>query len=254
MAYGLTDSMRLTRSSSQYATIADNTSLSITGDITLEVWIKIKSQVSSGTGWFLIMKSTAGASNRSYELTYEYFGANPILQMRIFDAGTPTNFWTGYITQTLTVDTWTHVAVSIDVSAAAASKAQWYLDGVSQGSGTGANTGTGSTSIHDNATAFRIGQSDPVTAGFYPDAQFSLVRVWNVIRTGTEISDNICNVLGSTTNLQAEWTLDNTYNDNSGNSNTLSGVNTPTFVTDLPSTCSGGGGTVLPNFKGFARL
>ena len=247
--------MRLTQSSSEYATAADSTSLSITGDITIECWIKIKSQVSSGTGWFLVMKSTAGGSNRSYELTYEYFGANPILQMRIFGAGTPTNFWTGFLTYTLTVDTWTHIAVSVDVSAAAASKAEWVIDGVSQGAGTGTDTGTGATSIHDNATALRIGQSDPVNAGFYPDAQFSLVRIWDVLRTATQLNDNKCNVFGTTTtNMVAEWSLDNVYTDASGNGNTLSGVNTPTFVSDVPSTCSAGGGAVLPQFKGFACL
>lgn len=254
MAYGLTDSMRLTRASSEYATAADSTSVSVTGDITIELWMKIKSQVSSGTGWFIVMKSTAGGSNRSYELTYEYYGANPILQMRIFSAGTPSNFWTGYLTKTLTIDQWYHIAVTVDVSAAAASKANWVIDGTSEGAGTGADTGSGSTSIHDNTTAFRIGQSDPVNAGFYPDAQISLVRLWDTIRSTSDISTNMCNVLGSTTNLKGEWTLDNVYTDNSGNSNTLTGVNTPTFVTDLPSTCSAGGGAVLPQFKGFARL
>lgn len=254
MAYGLTNSMRLTRANSEYATAADSASVSVTGDITIEFWIKIKSQVASGTGWFLVMKSTAGSSNRSYELTYEYYGANPILQMRIFAAGTPSNFWTGFITKTLTIDQWYHIAVSVDVSAAAASKAEWVIDGVSEGVGTGANTGSGSTSIHDNATAFRIGQSDPVNAGFYPDAQFSLVRLWSTLRTATQINANKCEVLGSTANLSGEWTLDNNYNDNSGNSNTLSGINTPTFEVDVPSTCSVGGGIIKPNFKGFARL
>jgi hypothetical protein len=238
MAYSLTQSMRLTRANSQYATAADSASLDITGDITIEFWVKIKSQVASGTGWFMVMKSTAGANNRSYELTYEYFGANPILQVRIFNEGTPTNFWTGFITHTLTVDTWTHVAVSVDVSAAAASKAEWLLDGVSQGAGTGTDTGSGSTAIFNGARALRIGQSDPVNAGFSPDAQFSLVRLWSDIRTSTEIANNMCNVFGtSEANMAAEWSLDNVYTDASGNSNTLTGVNTPTFVSDVPSVC-----------------
>jgi hypothetical protein len=229
--------MQLDNASSEYATIADNASVSVTGDITIEFWIKMTETLSSGQFRALVLKSSLGASNRSYETLYGNVGGTPRLFFYIFPANNVTNFFEGYINKTLTSGTWFHVAVTCDVSAAAASKLQWYFDGVSAGSGTGTNTGTGATSIYDSTAAFRIGQADPVTANYYPDAQFSLVRLWSTIRSGTDITDNICEVLGSTADLRGEWTLDNTYNDNSGNSNTLSGVNTPTFVSDVPSTC-----------------
>lgn len=249
MAHTLTQSMRVTKASSEYATIADNASLSITGDITIEFWIKMKETLSVGQARCIVVKSTVGASNRAYELLYDNAGT-PALKFYIFQTGAPAGgYFEGKIDKTLTEDTWIHVALTCDVSAAASSKMQWYFDGVSQGSGTGTDTSGGATSINNNTAAFRLGQADPVIAGFYPDAQYSLVRVWSTLRSGTDISDNICNVLGSTTNLQAEWTLDNVYTDNSGNSNTLTGVNTPTFVADVPSVCAAS--TFIPRASFF---
>lgn len=256
MAYGLTTSIQFVAGSSEYAAMTtDSTSLSVTGtdDLTLEGWFKINTQPGTNLAYFLIWKSTGSASNRGYEMNYEDQSGTKVINVRFFSGGTPTNFWTGSCTYTLTTDTWFHIAVTIDVSAAANSKQVFYINGTSQTS-SGANTGTGATSIFDSTAPFSIGQSIPVTGGYYSSMQASLVRVWNTIRSGTDINNNQCNVLGSTTNLQGEWTLDNTYNDNSGNSNDLTGYGTPSFPTDVPSICSAGGGAVLPQFKGFARL
>lgn len=248
MAYGITQSMRLTRASSEYANVADNASLSVTGDLTIEFWIKIKSQIATNGNWELVCKSTAGASNRSYEVDYLDTLGSKTLRLLIFPASTLTNFYFNTISKTLTVDTWEHIAVTVDVSAT--NKCTWYFDGVSAGNGSNNVIGSGATSIYDGNQPFAIGQSSPPTAGLYPDAQFSLVRLWAEARTGANITDNICNVLGATTNLRGEWTLDNTYADNSGNGNTLSGVNTPTFVSDVPSVC----GAVVNTTDFFAMM
>lgn len=251
MAYGLTQSMRLTKASSEYATIADNTSLSIPGDdLTIEFWVKMKETLSSAGRW-MVVKSTGNTTNREYEIVYQNFGTAQ-LGFYFFTGGVPTNFFESICNYTLTEDTWFHVAITVDVSAAASSKANWYINGVLQSS-TGTNYGTGATVIYDGTSALRIGQSDPVTAGYYPDAQFSLIRIWDVIRTGTEISTNMCNVLGATTNLQAEWTLDNTYADNSGNGNTLTGINTPTFIADVPSTCGTVAASLSPTGAAYSQ-
>lgn len=237
MAYGLTQSMRLTKASSQYASAADSASLSPTGNLTIEFWVKMKETLSSGNARCMVIKSTLASTNRSYELLYQNVGGTNRLYFYIFTGGVPTNFFEGRIDKTLTEDSWIHVAMICTTANAAATKLEWVFDGTSAGNGTGTNTGTGCTAIYDGTSACRIGQSDPVTTGYYPDAQFSLVRIWSEARTPTQINDNKCSVLGSTSNLGAEWTLDNVYTDNSGNSNTLSGVNTPTFITDTPSTC-----------------
>lgn len=238
MAYGLTQSLRLTGASSEYTSIADNASLSITGNITIEFWVKLNETLSSGQYRALVVKSNLGASNRGYELLYGNVGGVPKLLFYFFTGGLPTNFFEGTLNQTLTSGTWYHIAMTCTVAAAAASKMQWYINGVSQGSGTGTNFGSGATAIFDSTLAFRIGQSDPVVAGYYPDANFSLVRIWDTIRSSGDISANMCNVLGSTANLKAEWTFNGTYLDNSGNGNTLTGINTPTAETTLPSFCA----------------
>ena len=249
MAYGLTQSMRLTKASSQYASIADNASLSFSGSdsITIEFWVKMKETLSSAGRW-MVSKSSGNISNREYEVVYQNFGTAQ-LAFYIFTSGTTTNYFESKCNYTLTADTWYHVALTCNVpSTTLSTKAKWYINGVLQ-SATNTNTGTGCTSIYNGTSACRVGQSDPVTAGYYPDAEFSLVRIWKTERSGTDIANNMCNVLGATTNLQAEWTLDNVYTDNSGNGNTLSGVNTPTFVTDTPSTCS-----VTTNTTNFFNL
>lgn len=253
MAYGLTQSMRLTKASNQYTTAADSASLSITGDITIEFWIKMKETLGSGVYRALVNKSSLGASNRSYEIIYGNVGGTPTLFFYIFTGGLPTNYFEGKIAKTLTADTWYHVAIICTTANGAATKLEWVFDGTSAGNGTGTDTGTGCTAIYDGTAALRIGAADPAFAGYYPDAQFSLVRLWAEARTASQINTNLCSVLGSTTNLKAEWTLDNVYTDNSGNGNTFSGVNTPTFLTDTPSTCASGG-AVKPQFLGFARL
>lgn len=237
MAYGLTKSMRLTAASSQYASAADSASLSVTGNLTIEFWIKMKETLGSGAARCLVVKSTLASTQRSYELVYQNVGGTNRLYFSIFTGGTPTNFYENYINKTLTADTWYHVAMICTTANAAATKVEWVFDGTSAGNGTGTDTGTGCTAIYDGTKACRIGQSDAVTAGYYPDAQFSLVRIWAEARTATQINTNKCSVLGATTNLAAEWTLDNVYTDNSGNSNTLTGSGTPTFITDTPSTC-----------------
>ena len=249
MAYGLTKSMRLTAASSQYAGAADSASLSVTGNLTIEFWIKMKETLGSGAARCLVVKSTLGATQRSYEVLYQNVGGTPRLYFYIFTGGTPTNYYENYINKTLTADTWYHVAMICTTANAAATKVEWVFDGTSAGNGTGTNTGTGCTAIFDSTKACRIGQADPTTPGYYPDAQFSLVRIWAEARTATQINTNKCSLLGATTNLSAEWTLDDVYTDNSGNSNTLTGSGTPTFVTDTPSTCG-----VTTNTTNFFNL
>ncbi len=132
---------------------------------------------------------------------------------------------------TPTTGTWYHLAF---VYTAATSKYQFFINGTQQGTDqTGALT-----AIFDSTATFYISgnQGDEAATSF--NGRASLVRVWATTRTGVQLSANYCTLLGSTTNLQGEWSLDNVLTDNSGNSQTLTNVNTTTFVSDIPSTCS----------------
>ena len=64
-----TSSLDLELSSSQYAYCADSVSLSFTGDITLEAWIKLEQLPSTaGTDFEVIWKFNDETDNRSYRL------------------------------------------------------------------------------------------------------------------------------------------------------------------------------------------
>lgn len=242
MAYGLTKSALLAKASSQYLTAADSASLSVTGDLTIEGWFKITSLPGSGVATPMVFKGDYNVSN-AYQLMYLNDGGTPKIFMRIFATAGNTDFASSKFTYTLTTGTWFHVAVVTTVANAISTKFELFINGVSQGNGTAAITGT-VTSIYNNTEALRIGQSDPVVpvTDYYLDSGVSLVRIWGEARSGANISANICNVLGATTNLKAEWTLDNVLTDGSGNSNTLTNVGTVTFPTDTPSTCAGASG------------
>ena len=66
MAYGLTQSLDLERSSAQYATISDaaQTGLDFATDFTIETWINLESLPASLVGYSICGKFTSG--NRQY--------------------------------------------------------------------------------------------------------------------------------------------------------------------------------------------
>lgn len=89
----------------------------------------------------------------------------------------------------------------------------------------------------DSATVGIGGRIINLAYGEYADGQLSLARFWKTNNNLTTINTDRCLELGATTNLSAEWLLDNDYTDNSGNGNTLTagaGGNAPSFGTDVP--------------------
>lgn len=227
MAYGLTQSADLEASSSQNFSRADTASLSITGAITLEGWIKIESL---GQGFFCTKQDSG--SNRSWQFQYLNVGGG-VYRMRGYVSGNAGGDFTsdveGTVDMTAYVGVWCHVAFTWDVSGAP----KIYLNGVDIST---AQTNV-ATSIYDGGATIRLGViQNPGIAYF--DGRMSLWRIWSTARSQAQIAANMCNVLGSTANLAAEWTLDNTLNDNSGNSNTLTNVNSTTFGADVPAICA----------------
>lgn len=241
MAYGLTQSYDQEAGSSQYSTAADSASLSVTGNLTLEGWLKLETAPTSGNTQTIYDKDTNTGSQRGYWLRYQNVAGTYKFELGISSAGSGRSVAT--INYTLTEGTWTHVAA---VYTAATGGYELFINGSSVGTASGLDT-----SIFNNTAVFVLGAV--LDSGSYSqhfDGRFSLVRVWAEARSGANILANICNVLGAGGNLKAEWTLDNVYTDNSGNSNTLTGVNTPTFAADLPSTCA----TVAVNSNFLAMM
>src|SRR3990167_1669458 len=232
-----TNSLDLELSSSQYADRADTTSLSITGDLTIECWVKLEQLPSTvGTRFNAVTKYKESTNERSYRLTIESTNDKPLFVNS--SDGTSANTTSAAATTALTAGVWTHLAVSYN---AAAGTCAFYRNGVADGTGASLKT-----SIHDNASRFALGaiNTDVAAVEFY-DGLIDEVRIWNDIRTATEILTNYqAELLGSEQGLVAYYKLNNVYTDSTTNANDLTASGSPVFSTDVPFV---GGGSGLQN-------
>lgn len=232
-----TYSTDLESTSSQFWSHADNAVLSFTGDFTFEIWVKPESIT---TTHYLISKDDSGGGDRGYGFRLNSDGTATCLY---FDGNTfPTN-------QTLvntdaaiaTAGTWTHIAVSVDVSTGAM---VFYKDGSSVAS---TAVRTNATSVRDSAAPFQIGA---VESGQFFDGLIDEVRIWNDIRTSGEISSNYDTELnGDEAGLIGYWKFNNDGTDSTSNGNDLTNNNSATFSTDVPFTGGGGGGTTTKDLS-----
>lgn len=230
-----TQSIDLEASSNQYATVADTGVLDIANACTMEVWIKPETT----PGHYIMSKRKAAGNQRSFSM--EYSGSS--LSCFFDNTGAGGAGKSASVSWSPSTGTWYHVAVTKN-----GTNIKFYVDGVQQGT-----TQTISNSAVFNSTApFQLGteSGDP---GAEFDGRMVLARLWSVERTQSEIDTNKCTILGATTGLVGEWTLNNTYADNSGNGLTLTGVNTPTFGADVPTVCAVVGPTNLKTWNGLAK-
>lgn len=221
-----THSIDLEAGSLQYLSAADNTHLSITGDLTIELWVKLESSPGAGSSYDLVTKYESTGDQRSYNL--DYFNNSGTFQLRLTLStdGAAGTLKTRTVAQTLSTGTWYHVAISYVASTGTAT---FYLDGSSLGTGGGDAL---PTSIFDSTAVFEIGSSNG--GSNYFDGLIDDVRVWAEARSGDEISNNYLTEIDSTTNLKGSWHLDNALTDSSGNDITLTNNNVAVFSTDTP--------------------
>ena len=193
-----THSLDLELSSSQYAYIADGsqTGLDITGDITIEAWVKLET--------IGITQVIAGKWNVDGNFSYlVYIDSSNRIHILYSGTGLVANYTQIRTTNSILTSTgvWYHVACAVDVSA---QTANIYLNSVSQATDKPAS---GSTSMYNGNSRFSIGENSDTN---YFDGLIDEVRVWNDIRTSTEISDNYQTELtGSETGLVGYWKLNN---------------------------------------------
>lgn len=132
----------------------------------------------------------------------------------------------------LVVNNWYHLAVAFDASAASV---EFFLNGESIGISSSFASG-----IADSSAAFTIGAlADP--AGYF-DGLIDEVRVWNDVRSQTEIEDNMYERLtGSESNLMGYWTFDGNADDLTTNSNDLVLNESPSYSNEPAHhvSCSG---------------
>ena len=181
------------------STSSNISALNITGNITIEAWIKISSNTSQ---WSRII-GRGDATHRTYGL---WIG-NPANQNRIlwqiYGDGTPLNLMSA---TTLSLNTWHHIAVIRSTGG----DAKMYINGVLDNSSTG-NTVT----PHSTTFPTKIGYGD---ANVYFPGTIDEVRIWNVVRSATEISNNKSNQISTAPGLVASYQFNqgNAAGSNSG--------------------------------------
>lgn len=221
-----THSLDLERDSSQFASRADNASLSITGDFSFEAWVKLES---TGITQTIISKNDNGGGQRSYAIG---IGTdNKPLVTFYSHISFADGFWSREVSDTaLVIDTWTHIAVTVDVSVPTM---KWYINGSLVASTTANAT---ATSIADCTADFVLGADmSSGTKVNHFDGLVDEVRLWNDIRTAAEISANYMTQLtGGETNFVGYWKLNNNYNDETSNENHLTASGSPVFSISVP--------------------
>lgn len=214
------------RGSQEAATITDaaQTGLAFSDVLSFEAWVKLEDVATAGTQQQFFVKRNPTGNQRSY--TWYWDKDTGAFQFAKSADGAAVQSVSVLWTPTTAV--WYHIAVT-----KSGTSVKFYVNGAQQGT----TQTISSSGIFDSTATVEVGAFSADTQ--WMDGRMVLLRAWSTERTQAELDANKCLILGATTGLQGEWTFDNVYTDNSGNGNTLTGVNTPTFGANIPSTCSG---------------
>lgn len=233
-----TYSLDLELSSTQYAYIADGsqTGLDITGDLTIEFWLKIEQLPSTPASAFsIVTKYDTGANQRAYMV--EAHGVDDKLRLYTADqgAGGGENSVTVLNNTALAggdIGVWKQFAVTFDISD---ESGIWYVNGSPVST---SSIGTMGATLHNSTAAFAIGaRYNSGSAVNFADSMIDEVRVYNVIRTPEEIAAYYKQgIAPTTTGLVGYWKLENNYLDETSNDNDLTASGSPVFSTDVPFT------------------
>jgi hypothetical protein len=190
----------LEASSSQYLHAADSASLSVTGNLTLECWVKFESLPGNGVVSNYVAKADNGGNfsfswgiHNDSGTYYHYFvGSSDGTNLDILS--------TTDVSWTPSTGTWYHVAVAYDTGG----NIKFYQDGVQ----VGATQSGEATSIFNSNSKLGIGVrliDNGGPTGFF-DGIVDDVRVWSTNRSVAEINDNkSIQLSGGESNLVAYW-------------------------------------------------
>lgn len=227
-----THSLDLEDSSSQYASITDaaQTGLDLSGNATIEAWVKFETTPPSAGDGMSIVTKYSGASDHGYIFRLaNVSGTLRLLWLISANGSSDTN---GQVDWPASAGVWYHIAA---VYTAAGGTVDFYVDTVQQG----AQQSGLSTSIFNNTADFLVGQQEST---FFLDGKIDEVRVWSTTKTSADLLANWKKHLtGSETNLQGYWRFNNDYLDQTANNNDLTASGSPVFSTDVPFTIPEGG-------------
>ncbi len=194
--------------SNQNGLILENVNFNITSNLTIEMWVKPNNFINTP---FVIYQGTQG-----YNI---YFQTNGIIYHYDYSSNYAAS------TTAIVTSLWSHIAVTVQDNPA---ETKFYINGVHINTFSGEGLGTGLSNFYLGASA----------GGSYLNGNIKDVRVWNVVRTATEISENYLKTLsGSETGLVAYYKLNQssgtTFTNYSsiGSSLDLTVNNSPTWST-----------------------
>jgi hypothetical protein len=228
--FATSQSANLNRSSGSFFSIedVDQTSLDITRDISIEVWVKLAQLPSTiGDNVALVTKdhpSTPVARsycfvfNSQNELNFYYFSNNSTYSQQVSNAA---------VVSVGDVGTWVHFAVTADVSE---KKVIFYRNGsVVPSYMYMANA----TAIQNSSAPFHVGREEVTGNTWNFDGQIDEVRVWGIVRAAQDIFANYSHELNSLEGgLVGFWRLNGNAYDETVNHNDFVGQNTPTYVSE----------------------
>jgi hypothetical protein len=188
------------RGDSDYMTAAESASLSITGTISIEAWLKLESLPSAAGANMCIMSKDDTGGTRGWNFFVN--SANDKLYFFASSDGTTSNFIQKNTDATLAANEWHHWAVTYNPGTGAV---VIYKDGSSVAI-TDGSAGS-SSAITDTNTDTHVGASkNGGGRQWYMDGKLDELRIWNDIRSGAEISANYnVRLTGLESNLVAYW-------------------------------------------------
>ena len=233
------NSLDLESTSSQYASVADTVPLSITGDLSLEAWINLESLPANNGEMVIAGKGQTDSTFADYSINVLNDAGNLYFRAVITDNGNAAFAVACSAGADPATATWQHFAITF-IAAGGANTSRCFINGAFiEAANSGAKT------IDNSASAFYVGQEGDTSKFF--DGLVDDVRVWNVARTDTQISDNYnCALAGTESNLVGYWKLDDNYNDSTSNAANLTASGAPVFSTTVNFTADCGAGGAPP--------
>ena len=192
-------------------TTTDNVNIGTTDQITVEAWFKVN-QLPDGQEWDFIV-----SRQDDWQIFLNVQNGNLYVNGRIRQDHS--GLWPEVISDPISADTWYHVALTAD-SSSSSSQLKLYINGQLQETDSFTKSGNGLT---DNDRTITIGGFDNYGVySRYLNGQISDVRIWNTVRTQSEISANLNQTVSTDSSLLLYYKLNDgsgsTYSNSSGNS------------------------------------
>lgn len=166
-----------TAANSEYLSRADNASLSITGDMSVQWWVYLTDTVATASKAMYLKRT--GAGNRGIRLYMFNSGGGDTFKTTLSSNGSAETSKDISLLSNLSTATWYHIVWTYDASAGGC---ELWVDGTSQGTAT-----LLPTSIYDNTAPVEICYASG--PGIKYNGRVDEVGLWSKVLTDDEIGD-----------------------------------------------------------------